>query len=165
MTLSQGIICHLGMRHWPSTFLPFSLWWQNCYPLIYDAAWSHQAGSFTVRSPGEHHWLATRSAPCLKSSCLGLGSPASTLPLTECPPVSSLRVCGGRCSGLCSPRLNSSGSLFIHFLQMLSWQKPFISLTRHIGFTNGFDGEHSCSNCPPLVRSVAIAVILDSIMG
>lgn len=81
MTLSQGIICHLGMRHWPSMFLPFSLWWQNCYPLIYDAAWSHQAGSFTVRSAGEHHWLATRSAPCLKSSCLGLGSPASTLPL------------------------------------------------------------------------------------
>lgn len=75
-------------------------------------------------------------------------------------PSSSLREEGGQGSGPCPLRLSFWGRLFISvsFLQMLSWQKLFISLTGHIGFTNGFDSEHICSNCPPLVRHVPVSL-------
>lgn len=97
-------------------------------------------------------------SPCQGRPCLGPVSPASTLPWMECPLHPA--VCVEDTQWALPSRLNSSGSLFIHvsFLQMLSWQKPFIPLTRHIEFTNGFDSEHICSNCPPLVRHVAIAL-------
>lgn len=75
-------------------------------------------------------------------------------------PSSSLWKEGRWGSGPCPLRLSLCGRLFISvsFLQMLSWQKLFISLTGHIGFTNGFDSGHICSNCPPLVRHVPVSL-------